>query len=353
MAKYDYSKRLDTLRKRRHDDDGLLKKAAMDSQYTIKLSESYENLQDSSSVKYVIGALQPVDKTYTQITYDEGERIQNQLSKLTDLGYSIEFKYQGSVTNNTHIKAHSDIDILTLHGGFISLEPPQKPSNPYKGNPVDDLCKLREDCYDILKGAFPAADIDNEGAKSISLKGGSLRRKVDVVPSNWYDTLQYVQTQQDFHRGVMILDYKARTRTVNTPFYHNKLLDNKDGLTGYNYKKVVRLLKTLKVDADADINLSSYDIAALMYHMDSPEYKVGNAPLILIRKSLDFLKHVYEHNEYRSRLRVPDGSRLIFEQNRNSIDDLHLLIVELTDIYQDLLNDLKMSGSSIEKEIVA
>jgi len=354
MSKYDYSKRLDTLRKRRQGDDELIKKSfMMDSQQTYKLSESYEALQESSSVKYVIGAMKPVDKTYTENTYKEGERIQNQLSRIKDLGYSIEFKYQGSVTNNTHIKAHSDIDILTLHGGFISLEPPQKPTSPYKGNAVDDLCKLREDSYAILRGAFPVADIDNSGAKSISLKGGSLTRKVDVVPSNWYNTVKYAETKLEYYRGVMILDYKAKTMMANTPFYHNKLLDDKDILTGSNYKKVVRLLKTIKADSEMGIDLSSYDIAALMYHMDNGEYRVGNLPLVLISKSIDFLRNVAQQHDYRSQLMVPDGSRAIFQPNRNSNDDLQHLITELTSVYQDLLDDLKLSGGTIFKEIVA
>jgi hypothetical protein len=348
MAKYDYSKRLDNLKKRRRDDD--LEKSA--SQYEI-LTESYEKINDTSTVKYVIGAMQPVSAKYTQNTYAEAKRVQNHLQDLNKKGYRFEFKYQGSVTNNTHIKAHSDIDILTLHLGFVTLEPPQKAASPYKGDPVKDLCRMREDSFSILRNAFPEAEIDNEGAKSISLKGGSLRRKVDVVPSNWYDTVKYTQTNIDYYRGVMVLDYKAKKRIENTPFYHNKLLADKDGLAGMNYKKVVRLLKTLKADSEAKINLSSYDIAALMYHMNDSDYLVGKSPLRLIQKTLGYMKYVYENQDHRNSLWVPDKSRRIFESGKASAEDLKLLIQELNDTYQNLLEDLKLSGSSIEKEIVA
>jgi len=355
MAKYDYLKRLETLKKRRLGDDILQKSAmAMDSQYqTFKMNESYEFLKDTSSVKYVIGSMLPVDDTYTKNTYAQGERVKNNLSKLSDMGYDIEFQYQGSVTNNTHIKAHSDIDILTLYCGFTTLEPPQRAAVPYQGNPVNDLCRLREDCYSLLSAAYPSVEIDNEGAKSISLKGGSLSRKVDVVPSNWYDTVKYTQTGEDYYRGVMIFDYHAKTRIPNTPFLHNKLLERKDLVTEYNYKKVVRLLKTLKADSDKDINLSSYDIAALMYHMDGGEYRVGRSPLVLLQKSLTFLYYVHEQDDYRNNLKVPDESRKIFDSTRNSKDDLLRLIMEVYDIYQDLLEDLKIKGSTINKEIVA
>lgn len=349
MAKYDYTKRLDSLRKRRIDDS---ESKSIIGKYEV-LTESYEQLKDTSTVKYVMGAMLPVSTQYTKLTLAEAERVQNQLSSLKEKGYDIEFKYQGSVTNNTHIKAHSDIDILTLYLGFVNLEPPQIPSNPYKGNPVQDLCNLRDDSYVILRKAYPMAEIDNNGAKSISLQGGSLRRKVDVVASNWYDTLKYSQTKLDYYRGVMVLDYKEKKQILNTPFYHNKLLDEKDKATMTSFKRVIRLLKTIKADADVTINLSSYDISALIYHMENRDLTIGKSPLLLIRKSLEFLRYVHQNQTFRSSLLVPDKSRSIFEPNRATNNDLMLLITELDGIYQDLLEDLKISGTNINKEIIA
>lgn len=349
MAKYDYSKRLENMKKRRHDSEALEKSVL--GKHEI-MNESYEMIKDTPTIKYVIGAMQPVSDNYTKITYSEAERVKNQLRKLEDMAYDIEFKYQGSVTNNTHIRAHSDIDILTLHLGFITLESPQKAEYPYKGDPVKDLCNLREDSFSLLRSAYPTVNIDNEGAKSISLSGGSLRRKVDVVPSNWYDTVLYKRTNLDHYRGVMVLDYKKKERFANSPFYHNKLIDNKDISSAGNFKKVVRLLKTLKADSDQQINLSSYDITALMYHMDDSKYWVGRSPLKLIKTSLDFLKLINYSDEFRNKLLVPDGSRRIFEPNRASNEDLRLLILELEWIYQDLLDDLKHSVQGIDKEII-
>ncbi|MGE7186256.1 hypothetical protein ACQKKK_20485 [Peribacillus sp. NPDC006672] len=348
MANFDYFKRLDNLKKRRQEDGELIKSEF--GEYEV-IKESYEELKESSTIKYVIGAMNPVDLKYTNNTITEGERVKNQLSKLKDSGFNVEFRYQGSVTNNTHIKAHSDIDVLTLHSGFYSLETPQKPTYPYAGDPVKDLCELREECYSILSSAFPAAEVDNSGAKSIGLQGGSLRRKVDVVPSNWYNTNLYNQTKEEYHRGIMVLDYHNKTRLANTPFYHNKLLNDKDLQTATNYKKVVRLLKTLKADSDAKINLSSYDIAALMYHQDNSSYLIGQSPLRIITNSLSFLKNVYDNESYRTGLLVPDKSRAIFE--RATVDDLELMIFEVDKVAQDIINDLSASGNTINKEIVA
>jgi hypothetical protein len=350
MAKFDYTKRLESLKNRRQDTTML--KAAMDGKFQV-LKESYEQLNESKNIEYTIGAMQPVDAKYTDNTYKEGDRVKNQLLKLKEKGIPIEFEYQGSVTNNTHIKLHSDIDILTIHSGFVSLEPPQPVPNPYQGNPTNDLCKLREESYSILRSAFPEAKVDNEGAKSISLSGGSLQRKIDVVPSNWYDTVKYTQTGIKYYRGIMVLDYINKKRIVNSPFYHNKLIDDKDISCAKNYKKVVRLLKTLKADADVKINLSSYDIAALMYHMSNTEFIIGNSPLLLIDKSLIYLRSIYLRDAYRDSLSVPDESRNIFQSGGANKNDLGLLIVELDTLYQDLLENLKLSGSSLNKSIIS
>lgn len=350
MAKNDYSKRLNSLKKRRNGDDIVIKSTA--GKYEI-LTESYEHLTETPLIKYVIGAMVPVDAEYTTNTYAEAERVLKHLENLNQKGFNIEFKYQGSVTNNTHIMKHSDIDILTLHLGFINLEPPQKATSPYKGNPVQELCNLRDESFNILKKAFPTVDIDNSGAKSICLKGGSLKRKIDVVPSNWYDTILYSQTKHEYHRGVMVLNYQDKKQVGNTPFYHNKLLDDKDFATNTNYKKVVRLLKTIKADSELTINLSSYDIASLIYHMKNTDLIIGTSPLKLLRNSLKFMKYVSENHIYRNNLLVPDESRNIFQQNRATNDDLNLLIMELEEIYQDLLEELKISGNTLDKEIIA
>ena len=94
--------------------------------------EVYRKMTDhGSAVRYAVGAMQPVNPGYTKVTYGEGDRIQNQLEKALTGNLKCQYEYQGSVTNNTHIKAHSDIDLLAIIQAFVTLELPQKPSSPY------------------------------------------------------------------------------------------------------------------------------------------------------------------------------------------------------------------------------
>src|SRR6185436_3886144 len=93
------------------------------------------------------------------------------------------FDYQGSVTNDTHIRAHSDIDLLTVETKWVNLD---HTTQPYTPNAVEDLKKIRRQTASILRGAYTTATVDNSGNKSISVSGGSLRRKIDVISCAWW-----------------------------------------------------------------------------------------------------------------------------------------------------------------------
>lgn len=348
MHTIDYSKRLLDLKNRRTDQEIISKNIETFSQYKY-LNESYEQIDESDTYKYLVGAMAKVDSVYTKNTYVEGERIQNQLDKIKSYGFSFEYRYQGSVTNDTHIKAHSDIDILVITNQFYTLENPQKATNPYRGEPIDDLVELRVKCFEHLTNAFPTAEIDNTGAKSISIEGGSLRRKIDVVPSNWFNTNEYANTLDETDRGIQILDYKKKVRYLNTPFKHNKLLEKKDELTNEKFKKSVRLLKTIKADCEEDINLSSYDITALMYNMDLSYYDLSYNEIALLRNIKIYLENVLKDKEKIKKLEVPDRSRKVFD-NDKKIEGLKKIISEINEIYKDLEKEIIESNINIDEK---
>lgn len=334
------SNRIARLRARRTDPtEGYMFKSA-------GANEVYERMQESSSaVKYAVGAMQPIDPVYTENTYREGERVRNQLEKNLS-AYSIvcDFEYQGSVTNDTHIRAKSDIDLLTLHCSFVSLEPPQKPSTPYRGNPVADLMTLRQASILVLKEKFPEALVDSSGSKSVGIEGGSLRRKIDVVASNWCDTNEYCRTRLKRDRAIHILDSHKRERIRNLPFLHNDRLHNKDQKTIGGYRKAVRLLKSLKYDSDAGVGISSYDIAAIVYSMTDQSLTVMKSmELILLDACKQHLDFLAGNQRYRESLYVPNETRKVFCSEGASLTGLNELRKEVDQLRHDIENDLSRS----------
>ncbi len=334
--------RLDKLRSRRIDPQQVLAKAS---------NEIYERLQEDDAVKYALGAMQPIDAEYTRNTFGESERIQNQLTA----GYlrkllKVDYEHQGSVTSDTHIKAHSDIDLLVVETRFISLEHPLQPSSPYKGDPFQDLMELRTEAEQTLRQAFPAANLDCSGSKAVSISGGSLRRKIDVVLASWLDTPEYKEGQGRHFRGVSVLDVADKTRISNKPFLHSHRIDERDRIEKGNLRKVIRLLKSLKYDADREPDFSSYDIASVAWSAPSKFWQVDSTQdLLLIDQCCKWLDYLSGNHNYALTLDVPNGTRKIFGGKGASFSGLSQLQTELHGLRVDIEKGLARSFRKLQE----
>jgi len=311
------------------------------------LNEVYNRITQSDSVKYVLGAMQPIDPEYTKVTFGEGDRVWNQLAKALSMG--CEMRFQGSTTNDTHIKAKSDIDLLTIVTAFHDIEPPQTPFSPYGGNPTQDMIDLRNEEIAILSNAFPEVSVDTSGSKAIALDGGSLRRKVDVVPSNWYNTNLYTEKNDEVYRGVKIFDCKTNLRIPNTPFLHNALIKIKDYSVNGGLRKAARLMKSLKYDTE-NVDLSSYDIVAIAYNMDdkllihTPDYE-----LKILSSCTEYCERLLGNEFLRNSILVPDGYRTVFKDGHATIAGLEDLTRELHTLQHDVLTENSRSFSRLSE----
>lgn len=321
----------------------LLNRRAPSQDRTIqKFAEAYESVLGEYS-KYLIGAIKPVDNNYTKKLIEQGDRVENQLQTRTKDTYpTLDFRRQGSVSNNTHIKYYSDVDVLVIIDKFISLEEPQVPKSPYNGDPKNDLLELRQKCYNELNVAFPKVIIDNSGATALSLEGGSLICKVDVVPSNWYNTNNYANTGLDYYRGIMVLNKDKMERIKNAPFLFNYRINEKDIQCNGVVRMLVRLLKTLKADAEESkqsIDFSSYDICSSAYRIPNDFLKFQlNEPLDIIRNFLLWMKKIIDDNELRKTLKVVDDTRVIFDES-NKLNEFIKLYNDLLELYNGALNE--------------
>ncbi|MBQ9205142.1 MAG: hypothetical protein IJ158_00330 [Treponema sp.] len=310
-----YTDKLQRLYERRTDPT-----VSMESMIGDSLDKSFVTFSNKSenakAQEYIQTAMMPLSERSTQISFEEGERVKKHLQEgLDERGMDITFEYQGSVTCNTHIKGASDIDLLVITEKFYSLEPPLKPSNPYKGSPTSDMQELRDTCYEILQEAYPVAKIENKGAKSIKIRGGSLRRDIDVVPANWFDSVLYDKYKYDYLRGVQVFDKQTKERTANFPFYNRYLVEQKDNKCQGLYRGLVRLGKTIREDSDNKLvnGISSYDIQALFYSMPDNYYQNMNSNKILL-VATSFLDELIKNPNGFANIKVPDGTRKIADK---------------------------------------
>lgn len=341
----DIQKRLKSLDARRRGTDrgGM----ALDSaEQVLAKSAALESYQERGAekefTKYALGSMQAVDADYTRVGVEEATRVGKQLKAgLEKLGIGVEFRLQGSVPCDVHIRGASDVDLLVLEERYIHYDRTGPKAqrgeyrNPVSYNTLDALRSLREHSERILTDAYYAAKVDTTGAKAIHLSGGSLRRDVDVVPSNWFDTVDYQRTGFEADRGVDILDKHAPARVRNMPFRHIQRITDRDRECGGGLKKAIRLCKNVKADAIDEgtaIRLSSFDIASMLWHADVRALTVGVAyELAILGEATRFLDYLARNHAEAKKLYVPDGSRIVFDTDEK-LEALTLLSLELDDL---------------------
>jgi hypothetical protein len=291
------------------------------------------------ALAYIIRSSSRVPPTYTAKTYEEADRVRNQiLAGLNATLFPVEFDHQGSVTNDTHVRFYSDVDLLQLTRRFTFVERAPSPPSPYSGDPVDHLLQQRAATVHVLRAAFPAASVDDSGSKCIAISGGSLARKIDVVPAAWFDTVAWESTRDKTWRGVNVLDSAKRTTTRNMPFHHNALIAERDAATNGRFRGLVRLAKSLKYDADNALDISSYDLTGLCYALPIHHYNATSTtyhPACLQALAL-FARDLIQNPSQRTGLTVPNGTRELFGSDGITVPALHAWCEEAFALLNDL-----------------
>lgn len=335
-----YTQRLESLQKRRFDDN--LEKSI--------LTESFKRSDIGESTKYTLESMKPIESSYTQNTIKAAENIQNNLQEKLRGDYDLSFRHQGSTITDTHIKIHSDIDILVFTDRFETLETPQVPSNPYQGNPIEDLITLRKKCFEKLNNTYN--QVDDSNSKAIQVFPTQPKRKVDVVICNWFNSNLWNERNNEIYRGIYFLDRDKKQRIKDFPFTHIHQLKNKSSNTNKNYNKVVRILKTLKVDADYDIKLSSFEICCLVYDIEDKKLNLPEtSSLLLLNIASEQLGKLVDNKFYRESLKSPNNTEYVFP-NESKVVELKKLKLEIDELIIDVSKELASKYKSLNESFI-
>ena len=367
----DFDKRLASLKDRRQGTkeinivesmDSTLANIAIAGGLDYRDKEYFELIKESSAIKYAVGAMASVDNKYTAVSIDEGERVAKSLqTSLKQQGVSVTYRMQGSVALDIHIKGHSDVDMLILLDGWVIVEKPYVKPGFYSGakpdKPIIDMVKeIRLKSEEILPKNFPAANIKKNKPKCIEISEGSLRRSVDVVPSCWHDNIVYQKTLSESDRGVNIYNKEEHSFINNLPFKHIKLINEKDAVYGGNLKSAIRLLKNLIADMPDDKKgkakkLSSFDLAAVCYHMNDALVTLPYFQLALVESMRDYIFTLLNSHMHRKSLKVPDESRYIFDSDEKD-DALEVIYNELNDLALSIFKELSPHLAEYDRNVI-
>lgn len=319
------------------------------------LTDDLSSISYSDVLVYVRYAMNGVDPLYTQKSMEAGENAKQHLKRsLTD----VTFRYQGSVMTNTHIKAHSDIDLLTISDKFYTfdrsgiekiLESNEHKSRfsersinkleneikgpVYGGRAIDDLRQLRLDCERILSREYSTHDLSN--GKAIKITNLGLRRDVDVVIANWYDDVSSIINDRGEYRGVQIYNKDTDVKgSPDYPFLSIERINERSSTVHGRLKKMIRFLKNVKAESAHEINLSSFDINAICYDIDPSKYS-NLTFLQLVPVIYNQLKSICTDKFHADKIVSVDGREYIFRGNDKS-NNLKLLWSEVIGVYNDL-----------------
>ena len=364
----DFSNRIGRVNARRNNTAvaALSKSAsfAEDSTLLDSVAEGYRNKTRSRSFQYALVSMQQVDAQYTAVSYREAERVAKQIDAgLLQRGKAVTVELQGSLPLNVHLRRVSDVDMLVWPLTFFVFDTYGVAASSYTvstATAVSQIASLRSECCSVIRSAFPAAKVDDSGAKCVTVSEGSLLREIDVVPSVLYKTATYQKTNNSDERGVQIYDKKAYELITNFPFKVRALINAKDTRTGGGCKKAIRLLKNMKEDSDTSIALSSFNIMSIVYAMQDSDlvhlpYYEGK-----IVASLQNWFFTLAHDEkYLMGLDTVDGSRKIVESATDVAavsqmsDELSTLLLRIAqELQPDIPTSFPAWRSKVESEFL-
>ena len=237
-----FSERIRLIKSRRNPDNRI---AVANSRRGFTFDEAARTTDDLH--EFILEAMCEVDDSYTKRTKDAGNKVKDILEK----SVACEFRYQGSVMTDTHIKGASDIDLLCLG---------QRCANEAWGPSRERML-----CLQKLDGLVYSVV---SGAKSLQVKLSATSVKVDVVNGTW-NTAYYPEN------GRMVRIYNAISQSMEKgdyPFISINSINKRSADTQGRLKRMIRFLKNLKEDADAPIKLSSFEINAICYDVDPGLY---------------------------------------------------------------------------------
>ncbi len=330
MANIDYNKRIEKLQQRRFDPD--LQRSLV--------TESFKIREIPENIKYLVESMLPIEPSYNKKTLEASERIKSHLESGLNLHFSRAYRTQGSVMTNTNIKVHSDLDLLTIIDRYYYHVPEIPSNNPYKdSDPDEDIQKLRNQSISILKTKYD--EVDDSGSKCIRILNKSLNRKVDVVCCFWYNTLEFEKNWDEVFRGVYLYDFHQKVKDkTDYPFAHISSVNRKGDITRDGARKVIRLLKTLKADADTELKLTSFQLTTLVYNIENHllYYNKGDE-LLLLQNAFNELKKIINDDSYRKSLKSPNNMERPFYDDE-TVKDLIILKSDIETLIQDCSKEI-------------
>lgn len=312
---------------------------SMLNNYAQPLSQT-ENQQCKNAINMVVNSLKPlgfkekrlnVEPMYTG-TYSYFQELES------EYGRRIKIFLQGSYANNTNVRTQSDVDIAVVEEDIFQTQYRVGANDSDYGFITATVRpkSFKDEVEDALKETF-GSDVQREN-KSIKINGNTYRKDADSVPCRRYKNFSndYSNNPENFIGGI-IITADTKEKIINYPEQHIKNGKEKNVVTNYYYKKMVRIIKKVRYlmkenKIIAAKGVSSFALESLLWNIPNDKYLEYKdyKNVIMFDKLIAYLKNnknlLFSYKE-------ANGIKLLCP-NPSDLDSMGTFIDALVEFYE-------------------
>lgn len=326
----DYGLLVEKLKKRRYDE--ALREHV--------LSEAFHQSGYSDCLKYILESMVEIDASYAYKVYASSRKIHETLSKsLKKMGYDVDYRYQGALKTYTNILLYGDVEIVVIKKNVSK--------QPHK-----DMQSLAAEILNILSKDNEYKSIDYSDKTRIRIIAQKPTCEIDILPSMWVNSAEYLKTRNEIYRGITEFDFKSKKVKKYLPFLNIARINSRDNHTNGNFKALSRLLKTIKADHPEHIHLRESEINGILYNIPKVDLTVPQSKVLsllpLVKATLNKLS---SDNSYFNGILAPSEKDRIFGGRPEKQAEIRKLAASLSSLVQDLEKELESINKTLDSEI--
>lgn len=279
-------------------------------------------------MKYSEDTLQ---KWTAPLSSTEEKRVENTVRMIKDAvssysklsGRKMEIFAQGSYANNTNVRQNSDVDIcIMLTSTFFGQYVDGKTNKDYGfTSGTITFSDYKSYVVKALKGKFGEHAVDI-GNKCINVRENTYHVKADVVPSFQYRNYKILKSvnPSKFCEGIKYFATDGTT-VINYPKDHIRNGTDKNVITNYYYKKLVRIMKHIRnnmVDdglIDRDI-ITSFLVECLVWNVPNDIITKNSTWGVTIKNSIAYLWSAIKDGDHENWKEVSEQLQLFNSQRK-------------------------------------
>jgi hypothetical protein len=213
-------------------------------------------------------------RSYVADTYSYALDLRQQYS-----GRKITLLVQGSYANKTNIPSESDVDVAVILESTFTTQYRAGVSDSNYGfsEGTFSAAELKDEVENALNKYFRYKGVERHD-KSIKVTGNTYRVDADVVPAYRYRdyTNDYRNDSSNYVAGIEIRP-DSGGKIINYPEQHIKMGIAKNKATKYNFKKCVRIIKSMRDEMKEQgyfisPKISSFGLESLLWNVDVSAY---------------------------------------------------------------------------------